>query len=87
MRHSFLTTALWKTNQRNAAFFYTLALCHIVFHLGKVEGGDFVMPLVRDCLLEVNLLIDPLPPFFGGVSKEGGNLSPPPMSRVKKKVN
>lgn len=48
-------------------------------------GGDFVMPLVRDCLLEVNLLIDPLPPFFGGVSKEGGNLSPPPMSRVKKK--
>lgn len=53
---------------------------------GGGGGGNFVQPLVRDCLLEVNLLIDPHPPFFGGVSEEGGNFWPPPTSRVKKRL-
>ena len=53
---------------------------------GEVEGGNFVPPLVRNWLLEAYLLSDPLPPFFGCVNEEGGELWPPPASRVKKKL-
>jgi hypothetical protein len=42
--------------------------------LGGGGGGNFVPPLVHDWLLECYLLSDPLPPFFGRVSEEGGDL-------------
>jgi hypothetical protein len=51
------------------------------------RGGNFIPPLVRDWLLKDNLLNDPLPPFFGRVSKERGDLWPPLMSRVKENMS
>ena len=53
---------------------------------GGGGGGNFIPPLVLDWLLEDNLLSNPLPLFFGQVSEEGGDLWPPPTSRVKKKM-
>ena len=53
-RHSLTTTALWKTDWRNATSFCALALCQMIFHLGEVEMGilfchlcdiDFLRPI------------------------------------------
>ena len=41
---------------------------------GGGGGGNFIQLLVHDWLLKGNLLNNPLPPFFGQVSEEGGDL-------------
>jgi hypothetical protein len=53
--------------------------------LGRGGQGNFIPPLVWDWFLEGDLRSDPLPPFFGRVSKERGDLWPPPMSMVEKR--
>ena len=53
---------------------------------GGGGGGHFIRPFVQNWRLEGCLLIDPLSPVFGPVSKEGGILSPPPTSKVKVKL-
>jgi hypothetical protein len=54
--------------------------------LGEGGGGDFITPLEHNWHLEGCLLSNALPPFFGRISEEGGNLSPPPTSKVKEKL-
>ena len=53
---------------------------------GGGGGGNFIPPLVQDWLLQAYLLSDPLPPFFGRVSEEGGDLWPPLASGVESKL-
>ena len=48
--------------------------------------GNLITPLVHNFHLEGCLLSNPLPPAFGQVSEERGDLWPSPTSRVKEKL-
>jgi hypothetical protein len=67
-------------------FFWCLSFVPNDIPLGGGGRGNSTPPLVRDWLLEGILLSNPLPPFFGRVSEEGGDLLRLPTSKFKEKL-
>ena len=71
------------TNQRKATSICALDLLQIIFHLGEMEGGNFILPLIHNRLLEDFFSSSSFPLKLGWVRKERGNLMPPPTCHVK----
>ena len=76
-RHSFITNALWMTNQRKVVSFYTLCSYQMIIQFEEVEGGISFHHLLEIGFLRLLSSI-PLPPNVGQICHEMRNLKPPP---------